>query len=241
LNDRVRQFLTDYIEARHQYFSGIIETARFVSGPSAFVKKVYDQKYRLAPERFRVLPLGLEFHEASRDKGHLPWIQFGYIGAPERKKGLELTLQAFRNLEYSLHLWGHDPQDGTLDEESLSRPNIHCHGAYDPLNDLEQIFSTIHVSIVPSLSEIFGITARESLAHRVPVIASDWGGLPEAVSHQHNGLLFEIGDADSLRECVQFAATHPEAVRAMVSRTRETLTPMEDHVEQTLALYQNGP
>ena len=48
------------------------------------------------------------------------------------------------------------------------------------------------------MAESFGLAALEALSCKVPVIATDVGGLPEVVIDGENGFLFPVGDVDSM-------------------------------------------
>ncbi len=52
--------------------------------------------------------------------------------------------------------------------------------------------------LMPSEMESFGLAALEAMACSVPSIATRVGGVPELIEHNKNGLLFEVGDTDSM-------------------------------------------
>jgi len=236
LTPAVRRTLAAYLEKRTSYFTEILNKAVWVTAPSRFVKAVCERALDLVDPGIRVEPLGVEPGPPPPDKGNLHWITFGYLGSIDRRKGIELLLRVFRDLSHPLHIWGHDPQAPSLAEYAATRPNIHYHGPYSTPADLAGIFARIHVCVVPSLSEAFGITLRESLAHHVPVIASNGSGLAEGVEHGRTGLLFEVGDEASLREALVWAAEHPEEVRAMAARAAEGVLSLEEHADRILSL-----
>ena len=236
LTPAVRQTLAAYLENRRRYFAEILAAAAWVTAPSRFVKAVCERGFGPQGPRIRVEPLGLEPAPPPPDKSGLPWITFGYLGSIDRRKGIELLLRAFRDLPYPLHIWGRDPREPALAEYAATRPNLTYHGPYRAPDDLADIFARIHVCVIPSLSEAFGITLRESLAHHVPVIASDWSGLAEGVEPGRTGLLFEVGDEASLRDALIHAASHPEEVRAMADRAARSVLSLEEHARRLLAL-----
>ena len=60
-------------------------------------------------------------------------------------------------------------------------------------------FARCTVAVVPSLMhEAFGLVALEAMAAGRPVIASRIGGLPDIVTDDKDGLLFEPGDVEAL-------------------------------------------
>ena len=52
--------------------------------------------------------------------------------------------------------------------------------------------------LLPSEKESFGLSALEAMAHGVPVISSNTGGLPEVNKEGYSGYLSDIGDLDSM-------------------------------------------
>ena len=64
------------------------------------------------------------------------------------------------------------------------------------------ILSCWDVSVIPSHFESFGVAALESSAMSVPVIASNVGGLPDAVNDGRTGLLVEPGSPGDLGSAI---------------------------------------
>lgn len=70
-------------------------------------------------------------------------------------------------------------------------------------SEMAIIYSTAHVTIVPSKIEAFGQVAAESLACGTPVIAFDTSGLKDVVVDGVTGLLAKPFSSDSLAEKIQ--------------------------------------
>ena len=66
--------------------------------------------------------------------------------------------------------------------------------------DIETVLACTDVFLLPSATESFGLAALEAMAHRVPVIASRVGGLPEVVRHGVDGYLEPLGDVAAMAE-----------------------------------------
>ena len=64
--------------------------------------------------------------------------------------------------------------------------------------DIGTVLACSDVFLLPSSTESFGLAALEAMAHRVPVIASRVGGLPEVVRHGVDGYLEPLGDVDAM-------------------------------------------
>lgn len=65
-------------------------------------------------------------------------------------------------------------------------------------NEIERILCFSDLFLLPSEKESFGLAALEAMAHGVPVVASNAGGLPEVIEHDVSGFLCEIGDVESM-------------------------------------------
>jgi L-malate glycosyltransferase len=62
---------------------------------------------------------------------------------------------------------------------------------------VERIFPTMHVLLLPSELESFGLAALEAMACGVPPVATRVGGLPELVEHGVTGYLEPVGDVEA--------------------------------------------
>jgi glycosyltransferase involved in cell wall biosynthesis len=63
---------------------------------------------------------------------------------------------------------------------------------------VEEVLVGADLFLLPSASESFGLSALEAMACKVPVIASNAGGLPEVVEDGRTGFLLPIGDVDGM-------------------------------------------
>ena len=61
------------------------------------------------------------------------------------------------------------------------------------ISDRAAFFAALDLFIMPSRSEAWGLAALEAMAHGVPVIASDVGGLPEIVETGKRRLAGSLG------------------------------------------------
>ena len=66
--------------------------------------------------------------------------------------------------------------------------------------DISTVLACSDVFLLPSATESFGLAALEAMAHRVPVIASRVGGLPEVIRHGVDGYLESLGDVQAMAQ-----------------------------------------
>jgi N-acetyl-alpha-D-glucosaminyl L-malate synthase BshA len=74
---------------------------------------------------------------------------------------------------------------------------IHFLGKQERVNELLPLADLM---IMPSEMESFGLAALEAMACKVPTIATRVGGVPELIDHGITGLLFSVGDVDSMAD-----------------------------------------
>ena len=65
-------------------------------------------------------------------------------------------------------------------------------------NEIDKILCYSDLFLLPSEKESFGLSALEAMAHGVPIISSDAGGIPEVNKHGKTGYLSKIGDTENM-------------------------------------------
>lgn len=109
--------------------------------------------------------------------------------------------------------------------------------------DIDTVLACSDVFLLPSATESFGLAALEAMAHKVPVIASRVGGLPEVVRHGVDGYLEPLGDVKAMAEDVLTLLRDPRLRRAMGESAQErALTTFAEGpvIDQYEALYEQA-
>jgi L-malate glycosyltransferase len=164
----------------------------------------------------------------------------GHMGAFTKEKGQDVAVAAANLLRESMPyarfiLAG----DGKLLNEMRQRaPQTVTFPGF--VANHAAFFGALNVFIMPSRSEAWGMAALEAMAHGVPVIASDVGGLPEIVEPGNGGWLVPPGDPAALARAITEAASSPYRLheQGLKARKRAELFSVARMVEQTEAFYQ---
>ncbi len=108
--------------------------------------------------------------------------------------GLGLELHIISALQVGAMSWVDPLREGheaRLREQMAALPGIHLHGPL-PNEAVKQHMQTAHFHILPTLSDSFGYSVIEAMAHYTPVIATAQGALPEMIRDGENGILLPL-------------------------------------------------
>jgi glycosyltransferase involved in cell wall biosynthesis len=189
--------------------------------------------------KIEVIHTGIEIPELlSRAQSRTDFV-IGHMGAFTPEKGQDVAVAAAALVRQSLPrarmvLAGEGP---LLNEIRQRAPENVIFPGF--VSDRSAFFASLDVFIMPSRSEAWGLAALEAMAHGVPVIASDTGGLPEIIEPGNGGWLVPAGDATALARAIMVAASDPDRLRAQGQKARERarLFSVDRMVEQTDAFY----
>ncbi len=184
---------------------------------------------------------------ALREKHSIPAdaVVLGTVGRLVADKGVDVLLRAVAALDSrypALHcvIVGDGPDEARLravaSEHGLAHRVTFAGFAEDPYPWL----AAFDIFVMPTLLEAFGMAALEAMAAGLPVVASNVGGLPEVITDNSDGLLFEPGNVSSLCDTLGWMLSEPALdarLRAQAAATvRERFT-LEHVALQTAAVY----
>jgi N-acetyl-alpha-D-glucosaminyl L-malate synthase BshA len=87
---------------------------------------------------------------------------------------------------------------------------------------VERIFPQMHVLLMPSEMESFGLAALEGMACGVPPVATRVGGVPELITHGVDGFLESVGDVAAQAGRVVELLTNSDLYQKMSQAARQT-------------------
>jgi len=87
--------------------------------------------------------------------------------------------------------------------------------------DLPRLYKAADVFLLCSRVESLPLSIREAMAASLPVIATEVGGIPEAVEDGKSGLLVPSGNAEALAQAIRTLATNPQLRCTMGRRGHE--------------------
>ncbi len=192
--------------ARRQIERTVYRKADAVVTLSSAFRRLAIERYGVEPWRAHVIRPGVDLKTFSpgdrgraRSRFDLPEDAFVVVAARRlvTRMGIDTLLDAWPLGEGSLLIVvGEGPERDRL--EARASGGVRFLGRVDD-HTLVAAYRAADVAVLPSIAlEGFGLAALEALACGTPVIASDVGGLPEALEGLADDLLVPPGDAAAL-------------------------------------------
>lgn len=194
----------------------------------------------VSADRIRFVPNGIQHFARAARVPQTGKVRVGYLGALHAQKGIEVLLDAFEGLQEIAELHIHGSTFGSPISECYwqrirqrADPNVIMHGPYRN-TALPDILAGLDAVVVPSLwYENAPLTIQEALHAGVPVITSNCGGMAEMILHETNGLTFEIGSSEALREALRRLYSEPD----LLTRLRAGIQPVPSIEQQAKEVH----
>lgn len=182
--------------------------AKFIIVPSENTKKELMRDAGISLSKLVVIPCGTYLsskQECKRKDGYV----IGNVSRLTREKGQQHLIAAMPEIlkvfpQAKLIIAG-----GGSDEEYFKKivfslgveKNVEITGF---IKDLTEFFSKINIFVFPSAWELegFGVVTIEAMAHKLPVVASNYGPIPEIVDNNKTGLLVHPKDPKEIAKAI---------------------------------------
>lgn len=202
-------------------------------------------RYRVAsPQQMVVIHNGLpdSLHRAS--PGGNSTVRITMVARFAVPKDHRLLLQALAGLKgmpWELELIGDGPLQKAMEHEA-GRLGLHERVCFlGARKDVAQRLAQAQMFVLASNYEGFPVSLLEAMRAGLPVIASNVGGVPEAVVDGETGFLIPKGDVEALRDRLVRLIQDPELRIKMGAAGRaryEAHFTLEQMLEKTLVVYE---
>lgn len=147
---------------------------------------------------------------------------FGFIGSLMWHKGAHVLINAFKKIkndDIKLKIYGSgaegDKYQTKIFDLIKSDHRIQYCGTFN-YSQLPDVMNELSAIIIPSTyKEIFPLVMQTALAYKIPVIASNIGGMPEVIKDGVNGYLFELGNSDELSLILEKITNNPALIKTL--------------------------
>ncbi len=201
----------DYLMFQLNEADGFISPSRYIA--DNYIRAGFPR------EKLNVIWNGIDIEKYSFvNKQKSEVIRFTYIGYLGIHKGIQVlidTLPLFKEVPVRINLVGEGDQRRDL-EKKIRRygkeQSVKFWGKVEN-RDIDKVLSDTDVFVLPSIwPENQPVTITEAMASKIPVIASDLGGIPELIDDGVSGLLCKPGDVKDLFDRMMYFILNPEKI-----------------------------
>lgn len=160
-------------------------------------------------------------------------VVLGTISRAHEQKGIDVAIGAIpvlrsRGIDAKYLFVGDGPHLGKF-REQVAKLGIEEHVSFPGFSDdVASTLAAMDYFLFPTHKEAFGISLLEAMAARVPVIASDVGGVPEVIA-EGSGILVHDGTPEAYANAVVSLLDKPqqreEIIRAARRRVETVFSP----------------
>lgn len=123
-----------------------------------------------------------------------------------RGKGVDAVIEAmpFLPSKFELIVAGDGPQRPVLQRrvQALSMDNRVSFTGWVSDEDKQQLFDKADLFVLPTHYDSFGMGFLEAMANGLPVVATEWGAIPDVVPHGRCGILVKEVEPHALAQAV---------------------------------------
>ncbi|MBS3174857.1 glycosyltransferase family 4 protein [Candidatus Woesearchaeota archaeon] len=183
---------------------------------SHYNQKYFTEKYGFKG-RIYVTHTGIDVETFSSIKQEIPDIKMikkpiiSYVGRLIAQKGIHVLIEAMKDVKGDYHL----VFAGTGNKEAIEKELIsqgiknYTFLGFIPQEKLAYLHSKTAVYVLPSFYEDFPNTILEAMCLKTPIIASRINGIPEMITHNKEGFLFDVGNTSQLKGYIQKLLDRP--------------------------------
>jgi glycosyltransferase involved in cell wall biosynthesis len=201
----------------------VFQRAKCVIAASTFLAA---EARALGAASVSVVPSGVRIPASVREPDQPPHVL--YVGRLSAEKGVLELVEACQGMP--LVVVG----DGPL------RARVPDAVGFIPPTEIGEWYERASVVAAPSRREGYGVAVREAMAWGRPVVASNVGGLTDAVEDGVTGLLVEPGDIQGLRRAIERLLGDPDLRADLGAAARERAPRFAAATDATLEVYESA-
>jgi glycosyltransferase involved in cell wall biosynthesis len=204
--------------AQYSFEEKAIKNGTAYRSPSDAVRRDVSKRFNIDMTGISVIPNPVSTQPFDAiSKLHSGDVRFHvlFIGRLERRKGAELLCAGIKDiLDIDDHIHVTIAGETELNDadgyrsaiervlDSQQRQRVWFLGSVERSN-LFILYCRSSILLAPSLFENAPYSILEAMSSMLPIVASSSGGIPEIITHEQNGLLFENGDTASMVKCIR--------------------------------------
>lgn len=193
-------------------------------------------------EKILVVPLSFENVVSRPAARNYDKLKFFCLGGNFYRKGIFYLLKAWeklnlKNAELII-------KTGGIPEPFLKftkKKNITVINKYLSRGELENLYQSVHVFVLPSIDEGFGMAAAEAMSCGLPVIVTENVGMADGIKDGVSGFVIPIRDVGAIAEKIKFFYDNPEKIKEMGENAfkQSSFFTHENYVKRMITAYES--
>ena len=203
LRNKVFQF---YEQKATQLATRIIVNSKFLLNKVA-------EKYRVDKSKLEVLykSINTDIITKNEENNNYDRVIISFVKSDWWRGGLDILLKALALLDtytFTLKIVGPpiDIVTELISQFAGENTEIENYGRQSQ-QDIFKIIKGSHIFCTPARDEALGVANMEAMVHRIPVVYTNVGGVPEVMNYGENGFPCLGNDANSLASSIELCIT----------------------------------
>ena len=201
------------------------------------------QKVSIKKERVHIIPIGIDIpkHILSQEDAQKKITQYvspstfspehiiiGTIANHYKTKGLDILIQAAKKVKEShknifFVILGDGPKRKKLEQQIIEASLQDTVFLIGFIKHAAQYISAFDIMVLPSRKEGLPYTLLETMARKVPIIATKVGGIPSLIQHNKQGILIPPEQSNILAEQIILLSTQPEKQKKLIQQASQII------------------
>ena len=179
-----------------------IDALKWADAITVVTKEAHEYYTKLGFKTIQI-PNAINLKNLPQDEDRRFEKQIIFVGRLSKEKGIETIMEISKKLPNDINLLivGSGPESGKIKKLSETLDNIHYLGYQTHENSIKLIRGS-DILIQPSLHEGISTTILESMACKIPIIATNVGGNQELIIHGKTGILIEPNASKELLDSI---------------------------------------
>ena len=201
---KARLTTESYLDMRQKIWYENISKAKHLQFCSDYLLQMYKQLYEGINNKSLVVEPCFYPSQTGKSRcSKTEQVTVAFLGQFGVLKGAQLFIDLYHRMKSTNIQWqiigGVDP----VYQTQLEQTEISTYGSYEG-SELSRLLSSVDLMVFTTqIPETYGITLTEAMIHGIPVVAPDIGAYSSRIKSNHNGLLYQANNLNSLVAAVE--------------------------------------